>query len=206
MNTNNLHQAEARFLLTYPGGFEHPEIKLIAKKHKIEKMVQQTQEAFTLEKMEDVDLFCEHLIKVITGSSMVSLFDKPKFRDYIRSLDHQQRVRLSDAYKTLLYGDEALGFEAVVTELAYGKLASWSLVTAVLAYFRPDFDVFMKPTTVKGIIHYFELQDLTYTAKPNYTFYTTYRRLFNDMKHLVDPSLWPSNPAFSGFLMMAMEE
>lgn len=206
MNTDKLHQAEARFLLTYPGGFEHPDIIAIAKKHKIEKMVQLTQEAFSLEKMEDVDQFCDQLIKVITGSSLVSLFDKPKFRDYIKSLDQQQRIRLADAYKALLHGDEALGFEAVVTELSYGKLASWSLVTAVAAYYHPDYDVFMKPTTVKGIIQYFEIQGLTYCSKPSYEFYTTYRRLFNDMKKLVDPSLWPSNPAFSGFLMMAMEE
>lgn len=74
-----------------------------------------------------------------------------------------------------------------------------------LAYYRPDYDVFLKPTTVKNVIATFELEGLKYNPTPSYDFYKTYRQAINEMKKIVDSSLSPNNPSFSGFLMTAMD-
>jgi hypothetical protein len=105
----------------------------------------------------------------------------------------------------VFYGDEQQGFEDMVEVLVEGKLAKWTLMTVCQAYFRPDHEVFIKPTTAKGVIKTFELEDLQYKPRPSWAFYNQYRLVINQMKSLLDPALSPSNAAFSGFLMMSME-
>jgi hypothetical protein len=84
------------------------------------------------------------------------------------------------------------------------KLAKWSLMTVCQTYFHPQRDVFIKPTTVIGVIEYFELDNLQYKPTPSWAFYEAYRSAFLEMKSKVDPSLSPTNPAFSGFLWMTI--
>lgn len=43
MNMQRLKAAEEAFLLHYPGGFEHPEMVKIGKKHQMPQRVQQAQ-------------------------------------------------------------------------------------------------------------------------------------------------------------------
>jgi hypothetical protein len=205
MNLHKLQQAEAHFFQTYPGGFEHPEMLAIAKKHKMEKMIQQTQEMFARDQFGNEDLVVENLIKTITRSTMVSLFEKPKFRDQARLLAPDQKTILTQGYKELLHGNEEQGFEMILDVLIQVKLAKWSLISVVQTYFRPDFDVFVKPTTAKGVVQYFELTTLEYKPRPSWAFYKEYRDIINEMKSHVDPQLAPYNAAFSGFLMMSLE-
>jgi hypothetical protein len=77
-------------------------------------------------------------------------------------------------------------------------------MTVCQTYFHPQRDVFVKPTTVKGVIAYFELKHLEYKPTPSWTFYDAYRSTFYEMKSNVDPSLSPTNAAFSGFLWMTI--
>jgi len=84
------------------------------------------------------------------------------------------------------------------------KLVKWSLMTVCQTYFHPQQDVFVKPTTVKGVIEYFELENLQYRPTPSWAFYEAYRSAFLDMKARVDKSLSPTNAAFSGFLWMTI--
>lgn len=113
---------------------------------------------------------------------------------------------LVEAVKELMHGDEEKGFNQLTTLLKPYKLAKWTLVSVFLAYYRPTYDVFLKPTTVKGVINTFELEGLKYSPTPTYEFYVKYRDAINEMKTKVDGSLSPNNPAFSGFLMMMMEK
>ena len=62
--------------------------------------------------------------------------------------------------------------------------------------------MFVKPTTTKGVIKTFELDDLVYHPRPTYDFYVRYRDAIDEMKSHVDASLSPNNAAFTGFLMM----
>jgi hypothetical protein len=85
------------------------------------------------------------------------------------------------------------------------KLAKWSLVTAVPYYVHPDREVFVKPTTAKGVIATFELDVPPYRPCPSWDFYRAYREQILAMRALVHPDLAPNNAAFSGFLMMTMK-
>ena len=205
MNWEKLTKVERNFLDRYPGGFQDPEMQAIAKKHKPEKMDAMAREFFCEDGFSITETLTEHLIKVVSASSMVSVFEKPRFRDFIRSLNSNDKDALSNALYERLYGDEEKGFNAYLESLSMGKLAKWTLMTVVPAYLRPREEVFIKPTTAKGIIKTFEIEDLVYKPRPSYEFYTAFRKLINEMKTRVDPSLSPSNAAFSGFLMMSME-
>ena len=119
-------------------------------------------------------------------------------------LSAQDEKLLSSGLKESLHGEEQKGFETILDVLKSGKLAKWSLMTVCQTYFHPQRDVFIKPTTVKGVIQYFELKNLQYKPTPSWAFYEAYRNAFHEMKSKVDPSLTPTNPAFSGFLWMSI--
>lgn len=205
MNLKKLKQAERAFLQRYPGGFENPElIATRVKKHKPDQMIALARESFSKANFRNPDLIAQNLIKVISRSSIISVFEKPKFRNFANGLSHDERDFLSAGLKELLYGDEQTGFEMFLDLLKSHRLAKWSLLTACQTYFHPQRDVFIKPTTVKGVIQYFELENLQYHPGPSWAFYEGYRAAFHEMKSNVDPSLSPTNPAFSGFLWMTV--
>ena len=205
MNLKKLKQAEEEFFNRYPGGLAHPEMIAIRKKHKLEKMVELTQDGFAKRNFKLPDLIIENMIKVITRSSLISVFEKPKFRDFARSLSSDDRKRLASSLGELLHGNEQFGFETMLEVLKSGRLAKWSLMTICPAYYRPQLEVFVKPTTAKGIIETFELKNLQYKPTPTWAFYDEYRAAINEMKSRVDSSLSPSSVAFTGFLMRSMQ-
>jgi hypothetical protein len=174
----------------------------LAKKHQPEKMAALARASYAKARFDDPDEIVASMIRMVTRSSMVSVFEKPKFRDFAKSLDSTGKRKMALALREMLHGKEATGFEGFVAILKKRKLAKWPLVTVHLAYYRPKKEVFVKPTTTKGIISHFELEGLEYNATPTYAFYKKYRALINKMKKEVDPSLSPSNAAFCGFLMM----
>jgi len=178
----------------------------IRKKHKLDKMIEFTQDSFVKRNFKLPELIVENMIKVVTRSSLISVFEKPKLRDFARSLPSDIKKILTEGLEELLHSNEQIGFEMVLEVLKTGKLAKWSLMTICQTYYRPQVEVFVKPTTVKGIIEYFEIKNLQYKPTPTWAFYDEYRALINEMKTKVDASLSPYNVAFSGFLMRTMEE
>lgn len=206
MNLNKLKAAETRFLLNYPGGFEHPAMQAIAKKHKVDKMCQLAQEGLTLEAFDQPDQIIELLQKLVSRSSLVSVFEKPKFKDALNSMNQTQRKALAESIQALLHGNESEGFEGLGCALAPYKLDKWPLMTVIQAYYEPDKNPIFKPTTVKGILSYFEIDEIKYSSRPSFDFYVRYRAIIQEMQHQVDPTLAPSMTAFCGFLMMSMAD
>ena len=204
MNLKRLKQAEEEFLYRYPGGYENPEMIEIRKKHKLDKMIEMTQQAFVSTNFKLSDLVVENMVKIITRSSLISVFEKPRLRDFAYSLSPGQRKRLSTGLGEFLHGDQQAGFETVVDILQNGKLAKWSLMTVCPAYYRPDHEVFVKPTIAKRVIQYFDLSPLRYDPKPSWEFYREYRTAINEMKSHVEESLARYNIGFTGFLMRSM--
>lgn len=205
MNLSRLKQAEKVFLQRYPGGFNNPEIVARrVKKHKPEQMIALAQESFARENFARPLLIVQNMVRVISRSSIISVFEKPKFRDFANGLSPQDGEFLSGGLEQLLHENEQTGFEMMLDLLKGEKLAKWSLMTVCQTYFHPQRDVFIKPTTVKGVIQYFELENLHYKPTPSWAFYEAYRAAFHEMKSKVDPSLCPTNPAFSGFLWMTI--
>ncbi|MEC7685640.1 MAG: hypothetical protein VX862_05380 [Pseudomonadota bacterium] len=204
MNLKKLKQAEAAFFASYPQGFEDPEIRLIRKKHNMTRLVAQVQDSFAKARFKHSEAIVDDMVRYIGRSSMISLFEKPKFRDLVRSLNSVEREALAAGFNNLLHGKQQMGFEMVLSILQSRKLAKWSLLTILPVYFHPQHEVFVKPTTAKGVIKYFELSDLAYRPQPSWEFYEAYRRQILDMKSRVSPSLSPNNAAFTGFLMMSL--
>lgn len=205
MNIDKLKQAEQAFFAIYPQGFESPEMLEISKKHKMDKMVTFAHESFSPEALENTNDSAENMIKLVTRSSMVSVFEKPKFRDAVRSMTPDEKSDLVESLSDLLHGDEAKGFHQMLDILTKHSLAKWTLISVFRCYYYPDKDLLLKPTTVKNVIKQFELKGLVYKPRPSYEFFVNYRDAINAMKDEVSPSLSPSNAAFSGFLMMSTE-
>lgn len=205
MNLKRLKQAEQEFFNRYPGGFANPEMIAIRKKHKLDKMIQLAQDTFVKRNFKLPDLIVENMIKIVTRSSLISVFEKLKFRDIARSLPSKDKRALAKGLEELLHGNEQLGFESILEILKNGKLAKWSLMTICQAYYRPQVEVFVKPTTAKGLIETFELKNLHYKPAPTWAFYNEYRAAINEMKTKVDTSISPYNVAFTGFLMRSMQ-
>ncbi len=204
MNLINLRTAEAEFMQRYPGGFDNEEIQEIGKKHRVDKMVEQANDLLAKKRFANQGEVLNSIVKIVTRSSMVSLFEKPKFRDFVNGMSRDDREFLAGAYQKLFHGNAKRGFTDVVDVLAEGKLAKWSLMTICPFYLRPQQDVFVKPTTTKNVIRVLDLEDLIYRPRPTWEFYEAYRDTINELQGKVDPSLSPNNAAFTGFLMIAL--
>lgn len=205
MNKAKLKAAEEKFLMRYPGGFTHPQMLELAKKHKVEKMKQLAQDSFAIEKFGSSTGIIDSMGKVVSQSSLISIFEKPKFRDLLKVLNDGEKDHLAGGLKEYLHGNQAFGFKVMTELLQEYKLAKWPLLTVYPIYYRPNVEVFIKPTTAKGIIEYFELTGLKYSSKPTFAFYQAFREQIRQMKQDINVSLQVDNAAFCGFLMMVME-
>jgi len=204
MNLMKLKESEETFLQRYPGGFDNPEIIAIrTKKHNVDKMTSLAQQSFAKRNFIWPEHVVQNLIKLVSRSSIISVFEKPRFRVIAESLSPEEQKWLADGLQELLHGREQIGFETILDLMKRCKLAKWSLMTVCQAYFHPHRDVLVKPTTVKGIIQYFELEHLQYKPTPSWAFYDAYRVTIQEMKSQVDESLSPSNTAFSWFLLLS---
>jgi len=202
MNIDRLRQAEHEFLMRYPGGFEHPDMVLISKKHKPEKMNQLAQNVFAPERFAFPEEVVNNMVKIVTQSSMISVFEKPQFRDFVKTLSSNERVLLAKGLEEMIHGNQEHGFSLLIDILLIGKMAKWPIATICSVYYQPTIEVLIKPTTVKFIVDHYQLDDIKYKPRPSYEFYYRFRDYINEMKTLVSKSLAPSNPAFTAFLMM----
>lgn len=205
MNYEKLKKAEQEFLMRYPGGFENPAMEEMAKKHKSGKMTKFAQDNFALSQFEDTDKIIESFAKIASLSSLVSVFEKVRFKDILKTLHEDEKQMLVIGLKELLHGNAVSGFSLMVQILKPYKMAKWPILTVVPYYYNPSVEILIKPTTVKGAIAYFELEGLTYSPSPTYEFYKAYRDTIDGIKKEVDPSLRGENAGFCGFLMMSLE-
>ena len=202
LNKTQLQQLQGTFLMEYPLGFADPKMQQLLKKHPIAKMTDLARDSFPVSAAGNVHSSAQQMAKIVSRSSMISMFDKPKFKSFINSLNEYDKAFLVDSLLEFLHGDQQRGFEGMLAVLSTEKLARWSLISIIPAYYSPDSEVFVKPTTVKNILRHFNITDLVYKPTPSWDFYQRYRDLINTAKSKVHPSLTPSNPAFCGFLMM----
>jgi hypothetical protein len=202
MNLKKLREAESLFLHKYPGGFADEQLQHIGKKHNVNKLVDYASTALAKGRFKNQAVLLDDIVKIVSRSSMISMFEKPKFRDYVNGLSRDDRTSLCAGFRRLLHGNQERGFTDIVELLQDGKLAKWSLLTICLLYYDPQHEVFVKPTTTKNVIRQFELDNLVYHPRPTWQFYSDYRDAIAIMKTKVHPSLSPNNAAFTGFLMM----
>lgn len=207
MNHQKLKEAEAYFLELYPQGFEDVGLLPIIKRHNTAKIGEQVREMFSKENFTQPDIICANFTKIVSKSSLISLFEKPKVRDMIKDMRMERKDMLSIGLYEMLYGNKKEGFDIMVEILSFYTLAKWSLVTLISYYFYRDKEFFIKPTTTKNIITFFEIEGLVYKPRPSYEFYIQYTKVLKTMKKEVSKKISPNdNAGFTGFLMMSMEE
>jgi hypothetical protein len=144
-------------------------------------------------------------LKIVSRSSMVSRFEKPKFRDFVQCLNSDEKAAFAQALELRLYGRaRQRGFEELVGMLQPHGVAKWSVVSVIPFYVFPQREAFVKPTTAKGIIAALEVDDLQYRPQPTWAFYRGYQRLLKDIRDTVSDRLAPNNAALTGFLMTSL--
>lgn len=205
MNLKKLKEAEASFFTFYPKGFEDEALLAIIKRHNTAKIGQSVREMFAPDRFARTEEICENFAKIVSKSSLISLFEKPKVRDMVKQLSMEQQDMLSIGLYEFLHGKKEKGFEILVDILSIYKLAKWSIVTLIPYYYARDKEFFIKPTTTKDIIKFFEIEGLTYKPRPTYEFYVRYTQILKEMKSQVSPLIGEDNAGFTGFLMMAMK-
>lgn len=205
INIKKLKEYETRFYMRYPNGWESEALQATLKKHNVGKMESFAQEVLSEDGLRHELEAMKGIVKLISRSSLVSVFEKVKFKNLIAESDDLFQREIVDTIRIMLHENEALGFERLAALLSPYKMAKWPIITVLLTYYQPKKQVFVKPTTVKAIIRNVELTNLTYTPKVNYSFYREYRDAFLTMTSHVNKELSKSNGHFSGFLMMTME-
>ena len=206
MNLEKLKDVETEFLLQYPTGFQDAKFFPTMKKFNPSKLEEFTKENLKKENFSNPDLVVDAFFKIIQKSVLVSLFDKLKFRDMLVGLSFYKKDMLSIELFELLHGNKRDGFEGLVEFLSQYNLAKWTIISVLLYYNDRQKEYFIKPTTTKNVIKYFEIKDLVYKPTPSFEFYDSYKKVLNEMKKNVDKSLSFDNAAFTGFLRIAMED
>lgn len=205
MNLEKLKDLEAEFLSVYPEGFKDESFFPSIQKFNPQKLEDFAKEQLKKEHFENPNLFVEGFFKTVQKSVMVSLFDKLKLKDAIASLNSYEKDMLSIEIYEFLYGNKKDGFEGLVDFLAQYNLAKWTIISVCAYCINRHDEYFIKPTTTKMVIKYFELPDLIYKPKPSYEFYKNYKKALDKMKSILDDSLTFDNVAFTSFLKIAIE-
>lgn len=204
MNLEKLKEAEANFFAFYPKGFEDEGLLPIIKRHNTAGIGKSVRELFAPERFRNPDEIGENFAKIVSKSTLISLFEKPKVRDMVKHMRMEQKDILSIALYELLHGNQEQGFSMMVDLLALFGLAKWSIVTLIPYYYDRENNFFIKPSTTKEIIKFFEIGGIVYKPRPAYEFYTRYTRELAQMRAQVSPLIGSDNAGFTGFLMMAM--
>ena len=205
MNLQKLKIAEESFFTFYPKGFEDEALLPIIKRHNTAKIGESVRELFAREKFSRTEEIGESFAKIVSKSTLISLFEKPKVRDMVKAMSMEQQDMLAIGLYELLHADHEKGFRILVDVLSIYKLAKWSIVTLIPYYYARDKEFFIKPTTTKEIIKFFEIGGIVYKPRPTYEFYERYTKILEEMKSQVSPMIGADNAGFTGFLMMAMK-
>jgi len=196
---------EEQFFEIYPKGFEDEGLAPIVKRHNVAKLTSFAQEVFAKEKFTNPQQIVEDMTKIVSRSSLISLFEKPKFRDAMKAMSVERKDMLSIGLEEMLHGSFKNGFNIVLEILTEKKLAKWSLISVIPYYFAPKKHIFIKPTTTKNVLKYFDIEEIVYKPRPSYEFYRDYKKILAGFKKEVNKKLSNDNAKFTGFLMMGME-
>lgn len=206
MNIKKLKDIEEEFLFQYPNGFEDAKFFPTMKKFDPSKLEESTKENLKKENFSNPNFVVDAFFKIIQKSPLISLFDKLKFRDMMATLTSYEKDMLSIEIYELLHGNKRDGFDGLVEFLAQYNLAKWTIISVILYYNNRQKEYFIKPTTTKNVIKYFELKDLVYKPTPSFEFYDSYKKVLNTMKKNVHKSLKIDNALFTGFLRMGTKD
>ena len=204
MYKEKLEDLEENFFAIYPEGFNDEELVKLGKRHSVYKRSEEVHKAFSKENFTIPDQICQSFADIVSKSSLISYFEKPKVKKMITTMSSEQKDIMSIGLYELLYGDKKDGFESLVEVLSFHNLANWSLVTLIPYYYYRDSEFFIKPTTTKNILKYFEIDQPVYKPKPSYEFYKAYTKLLQLLKKISKLDI-DDNAGFTGFFMLSLK-
>lgn len=187
---NRYQYIDDLFLLKYPDGLEDEEYLNNAKRHRNTFKVIEMCQNFDLEQLVLKDSYHQNLcidfmIKIITMSSTVSVFEKVAFKNYLAD------KRVWDEFLENLYLMLSDLNEQTFNNFVYTLMlkkheknanpAKWPVITFILQMFYPNDEVFVKPTTIKKVILFLE-SGIVYKSIPNFQTYAEIRELILDFK------------------------
>ncbi|MDH6603602.1 hypothetical protein OKW23_000742 [Bacilli bacterium PM5-9] len=179
------------FLLKYPNGLNDQAFIDLSKKHKSSYKILEIVkneidlESFVLEDTYHINKNISLIIKIVTRSSMISVFEKVAFKHYLED------SKIHSIFLNALYHMLKDFNEDTMNEFVYvlnmrkveinRKVATWPLITFFLIYFDEYNEVFIKPTTIKRLAKLLEC-DIKYESMPNYMTYQNVKKMVLEYK------------------------
>ncbi len=186
-----MHPADFAFLERFPNGVLDEEWVNLGKKHNGMKLVAQLNEELSkkrfkeLLKNKDYDSICKSALKLLRRASVVSVFEKVAFSNY---LEHEE-IKKDFAQSLYKYMHEfnKENFESFILLLARyrseknSNCAKWTVATFFVAYLDPNEFVFIKPTTTKAIAKALDV-DIEYSSYPTFETYEKVLAMIKDFR------------------------
>ena len=187
----NYQYLDDLFLLRFPQGFADEEFKNSAKRHRTsDKILAIIKNDFDVASLQREDTYQINknialILKIVTMSSMISVFEKVAFRNYLA--DSKIHETFLQALYDLITKKDHESFDNFVCVLNLRKretnkrVATWPLVTFFLLYFDEYHEIFIKPNTIKRLIKLLEF-DVEYVSYPNYETYQKIKEMVETYK------------------------
>lgn len=187
---DNLQTIDDLFLTFFPGGFNDENFIELSKKHKANDRIFKIIDDFDIENLLEeypptVLKNIQIITKMVTSCSMISVFEKVAFKNYIAD------KRIHETFLKALYNMLKNLNEDTFIEFAYVlgmkkheencNIAKWPIITFFLLFFNPSEEVFIKPTTIKKVARLLDY-DIKYEATLNYQTYSLVKQMINDYK------------------------
>lgn len=180
-----MHPADFAFLKRFPNGLEDEEFVGIGRKHKADNLIKAVNEELSKKNLDnlinkkDYKTICEIALKLLRRASVLSVFEKVAFSNFIAHEEIQEDF--AKALYNFMYDFNEQNFERFTLILARYRsekncnCAKWTVVSFFVAYLDPERFVFIKPTTTKAIANALEV-DIEYQSYP---IYTVYEKVYN---------------------------
>lgn len=208
MNLEKLKDCEERFFEYYKDGFEDEKLAKTVKLFNTIKFQTLVKNSFALENFSNIEYISQSFFEILLKSPLISFYERDLIKNALKNFTNYEKDMLSIYLKDLLYEDleESIkdSFDELVELLASKNLAKWHILTLIPYYFAPNKNYFLKPSTTRNIVKYFELENIKYKPRPSFEFYKDYTKNLQKMKNIVNPILRDDNGRFTGFLRLAM--
>lgn len=193
-----------KFKILYPNGFEDEKWKEGEKKYKVEKINSFVDNNISKKIFENyintnqTGKIIELIEKIISLSSVVSVFEKIAFRNFINEANNKIIDSFAILLNNMLYGkDFEENFDSfsdfLVSNKYLGKntnIAKWTLVTSILAHIKRNEEVLIKPNTAKYISKILQ-KPFYYISVPNIITYNDYKKIVMEFKNELEKDFMP---------------
>jgi len=205
MNIEKLKELEDSFFEYYPNGFLDEKLVKVGKIFNTPRFTKMAIDSFEIKNFSDIESICQDFFNILLKSPLISFYEGSTLRNALKSFTNYEKDMLSIYLQDILYSGYKNSFDDFLELLASKNIAKWQIVTLIPYYFAPNNNYFLKPTTTKNIIKYFELENLKYNPKPSLEFYLNYTKQLENMKKHLRKELRDDNARFTGFLRMALD-